>query len=75
MNCAVCGEHVRGGRGLEAFAAWESGDGDLVGREVVAVVHAECYMRLSLDERDALRDDAALAELARESALLQRRKS
>ena len=56
-TCAVCGEHVGRSR-LEGFTAWENAEGERREREVVAVVHPECYMRLSPDERRALLEAA-----------------
>jgi hypothetical protein len=56
--CAVCGEHV-GRSGMEAFKEWEDLEGNVLGREVVVLVHKACYMSLSPAERAALfaRDD------------------
>jgi hypothetical protein len=58
--CAVCGEHYGRGR-LRIFSGVESADGELLEREIVAVVHPECWMRLSPEERDDLIDEATRA--------------
>ena len=54
-TCAECGEPVRHGTGLEAVSAWQGPDGELELVETIAVIHAECYLRL---------EPAARAELA-----------
>jgi hypothetical protein len=53
MNCLICAEHVRPGKGLRTFTAWEL-DGEIAGKEVTGVVHSGCYMRLPPEERDAI---------------------
>jgi hypothetical protein len=53
-TCAVCGEPVTTRTRIESFTGWETGDGELVARETIAVVHPECYMRLPPAEREAL---------------------
>ena len=55
-TCAVCGGPVDPSR-IQGFTGWEGPDGEM-GREVTVVVHKECYMRLSPDERDALLESA-----------------
>jgi hypothetical protein len=39
---------------MHGFRGWETVDGEIIGREVVLVLHPECYMRLSPAERMAL---------------------
>ena len=56
-TCAICGEHVGRSR-IEGFTGWKGPEGQVEGREVVVVVHKECYMRLSPDERNALLEQA-----------------
>jgi hypothetical protein len=57
-TCAICGEHVGRSR-IQGFTGWEGPEGEVVGREVTVVVHNECYMRLSPDERKALLEQAS----------------
>jgi hypothetical protein len=56
-TCAICGKHVGCSR-IIGFTGWEGPDGEVVGREVVVVVHKECYLCLSPDERNALLEAA-----------------
>ena len=55
-RCAVCGEHVGRSR-LEGFTCWEGPRGEIEGREVIVVVHKECYMRLAPAARHGLLDE------------------
>jgi hypothetical protein len=56
--CAICGEQVATRTRIEGFSGWEAPDGEIVGREVVAVVHPECYTRATPGELEALIDRA-----------------
>jgi hypothetical protein len=57
--CAVCGEITTRAR-IHGFTAWENSEtGETRDREIILVVHAECYMRLEPAERDALLARAA----------------
>jgi hypothetical protein len=56
-TCASCGEHVGRSR-IQGFTGWEGPEGQVEDREVLVVVHKECYMRLSPDERKALLEKA-----------------
>jgi hypothetical protein len=52
--CAICDESIGGRTRLEGFSAFEGPHGELFARETIAVVHAECWMRLTPVEREAL---------------------
>jgi hypothetical protein len=56
-TCAICGEHVGRSR-VEGFTGWANAEDEIVLREVLVVVHKECYMRVSPDERKALLEEA-----------------
>jgi len=57
-TCAICGEQVGRAR-IEGFTRWEGPGGEVEGREVVVVVHKECYLRLAPAARAALLEEHA----------------
>jgi hypothetical protein len=58
--CPVCGEQVTTKARLQAVAGWERpATGEYILDATLGTVHAECYMRLSPTERDALLDKLA----------------
>jgi hypothetical protein len=52
-TCARCGNHVDDDR-VEGSRFWERGDGLRGTSQVVLVLHADCYDRLTDDERKTL---------------------
>jgi hypothetical protein len=60
--CPVCGEQATTKALLRAATGWEQpATGEYIPDATLGTVHAECYMRLSPTERDALLDELAAA--------------
>jgi hypothetical protein len=56
---AICGEHVTTSLRIDGVAGWETPDGKIVDREILLVVHPECYLRTPPSEREALLENAS----------------
>ena len=51
---AICGEQVTTPMRINGLAGWKTPDGKIVDREILLVVHPECYLRTPPSEREAL---------------------